>query len=441
MVHSCSTPSGRAATTIALSDKQPARDSWQKDKLMDTSRDRTAGIEGGNASIRLRYSRQFQHSGHTHSIDAEATLPVGADQEARELVVRELEAGVDQLARQIVQRSVRASDESRTPPALRTETPGSTPSAHARRPAEPAAVTSPLTRTPVSESMPTAPTAVGERTVRLADFINVIKRYWDMSPQEAMRLLKVKSLDGLNYREAFNSLKVIVESEGRGARASGTQPPLSRPVVEAPRQNSQNRRITTAAPDSRPPTNQATSSPGLHTQGQTALKEDTLPTPAPPVEPASLHERRREPPPDVEATGSPKTPIPIQIGVVRDLSTRASYAFEEEDDPSSLDQESPAFSAEQSAASEQARTKFDELKKIRGSSAASAQRLNVLHNVVGDQISAAELLSLVQGIWGASTLKKLKNEQVESLISWAKGDYFAEEAQAVLILLTQPEEE
>jgi hypothetical protein len=290
--------------------------------------------------------------------------------------------------------------------------------------------------------MPTAPTAVGERTVRLADFINVIKRYWDMSPQEAMRLLKVKSLDGLNYREAFNSLKTIVESENRGVRTSGTQAALSRPVIEAPQQN---RRISTTPPDSRPPTNQAMSSSGPHTQGQAALKEGTQPGPLPttpsPIESATLNERRRDLPPAADGASSPKAPIPIQIGVVRDLSTRTSYAFEEEDEPTPSDHENSAFAGEQSAASEQARTKLDELKKIRGSSAASAPRLNVLHNVVGEQISAAELLSLVQGIWGTSTLKKLKNEQVESLISWAKGDYFADEAQDLLTLLAQEEEE
>ncbi len=58
---------------------------------MDTSRDRAAGVEG-DASIRLRYSRQFQQSGHSHTIDAEATLPIGASQEVREQVIRELEA-------------------------------------------------------------------------------------------------------------------------------------------------------------------------------------------------------------------------------------------------------------------------------------------------------------------------------------------------------------
>lgn len=409
---------------------------------MDTSRDRTAGSEGSAASIRLRYSRQFQHNGHTHSIDAEATLPVGAHREAREQVIREVEAGVDQLARQIVQHSVRNADERRSPPAPRAETTGAAapspaPPANAHRSAEPAAVASPPTRMPVSETMPVAPTAVGERTVRLADFINVIKRYWDMSPQDAMRLLKVKSLDGLNYREAFNSLKTLVDSGERGARPQVAQSAPTRPVIEAPRQN---RRLPTAPSDARSSTNQATSS-GLQAQGQAALKESTLagplPTTPPPLEAAPPQAHRHDGPSGTETSGTSKTSLPIQPGVVHDLSARTSYGFAEEDEPASSDAENTSFTAEQNAA----RAKLSELKAIRGSSAASAQRLHVLHNVVGEQISATELLNLVQGIWSAGTLKKLKNEQAESLISWAKGDYFADEAQVILTLLAREEEE
>jgi hypothetical protein len=354
---------------------------------------------------------------------------MGADQEAREQMIRELEMGVDQLARQVALRTARSPDERRVQPAPRTSATAASSPAVANSAPEPAA---PITRPPVSETIPAVPVAAGERTVRLADFINVIKKYWDMSPQEAMRLLRVKSLDGLNYREAFNSLKTIVESEGRNARTPGTQTQStpSRPVVEAPRQ-----RTTSSSSDSRPPTHQATSSSGIHTQGQAALKEGGR---SMPVGPAASAESRYEPQPEMDFAGSPKAPIPIQIGVVRDISARASYAFEEEDEPTSQGED--LVRVDQSVVSSQARTRLDELKKTRGSSMASAQRLNVLHNVVGEQLNTAQMQNLVQKVWGASTLKKLKNEQVESLISWAKGDYFADEALAVLALLSQEEE-
>jgi hypothetical protein len=408
---------------------------------MDTSRDRAAGVKGG-ASIRLRYSRQFQQSGHSHTIDAEATLPIGASQEMREQVIHELEAEVDLLARQIVQRAGRPFEERRAHPLARPSAPGPAP----MRSAEPASATQPATRAPVSETMPAVPAPAGERTIRLADFINVIKRHWDMSPQEAMRLLKVKSLDGLNYREAYNSLKAIVEAEGRSARPSGSQTPPapSRPIVEAPRQGN---RTGSSAPDARPPTNQATSAPGVHTQGSTALREGTRPAPLSPstatplVESAPTNDRHREPQAGVDFAGSPKAPIPIQIGVVRDVSARAAYKFEEEDEPDLSDEEDFALPADRSATSLQAQSKLDELRKIRGNSPASAPRLNVLHNVIHGQISEDQLQELIRGVWGIHTPKKLKNEQVESLISWAKGDYFADEATDLLNLLAQAEEE
>lgn len=409
---------------------------------MDTSRDRAAGVEGG-ASIRLRYSRQFQQSGHSHTIDAEAMLPVGTSQEVREQVIRELETEVDLLARQVALRTTRSFEERRAQPSPRPGASGSSLPQTANRAAEPAAP--PATRAPVSETMPAVPAPAGERTIRLADFINVIKKHWDMSPQEAMRLLKVKSLDGLNYREAFNSLKAIVESEDRNARPSSSQaqPAPSRPVVEAPRQGN---RTTTQPSNSRPPTNQATPAPGAHTQGSTALREGarlappTSPASAPAAESALTNDRRHEPQAGVDFAGSPKAPIPIQLGVIRDISARTPYKFEEEEESDLSDDEEFELPVDRSAASLQARSKLEELKKVRGNSAASAQRLNVLHNVVDGLISEEELLNLVQGVWGVNTLKKLKNEQVESLISWAKGDNFADEALALLDLLSQEEE-
>src|SRR5260221_9857897 len=65
---------------------------------------RGAANTGGTA-IRLKYSRQFQQGGHTHTIDAEATLAAGIAPEQRERTTRELEASVELLARQINRRA------------------------------------------------------------------------------------------------------------------------------------------------------------------------------------------------------------------------------------------------------------------------------------------------------------------------------------------------
>lgn len=417
---------------------------------MDTSRDRSANPEGGT-SIRLRYSRQFQSGGHAHNIDAEAMLPIGASQERREQIIRELETGVEQLARQIVQRTGRPVDEARAQTQSRTGASSAPVPMAANRTAEltssppprAASTTAPITRAPVSESMPAAPSSSGERTIRLADFINAIKKYWEMSPQEAMQRLNVKSLDGLNYREAFNSLKAIMDAEGKGlpARNPQAQRGTTRPVVEAPRQ------VNRDAPpqaNSRPPTNQTTNAASTRTQGQAALKEVARPAPPtiPVATPASeADEARREPQAGVDFAGSPRAPIPIQLGVVRDLSSRTTYQFDEEDELDLSDEEEEfELPGDQSAARVEAVRRLEELKGARGNNAASAGRLNVLNNVIDSQISEEQLQQIIQGVWSINSKKKLKTEQVEALISWAKGDYFADEAEALLDLLAEKEE-
>jgi hypothetical protein len=63
--------------------------------------------------------------------------------------------------------------------------------------------------------------------------------------------------------------------------------------------------------------------------------------------------------------------------------------------------------------------------------------LKVLHNVTDSQVSEEQVLQLAQGVWGVTSLKKLKNDQVEALISWAKTDDFVGEAENVLLLIQE----
>lgn len=289
--------------------------------------------------------------------------------------------------------------------------------------------------------MPAAPTVSGERTVRLADFINVIKKYWDMSPQEAMKLLEVKTLDGLNYREAFNSLKAIMDKNARTSRSTApASTPRPTPIIEAPRQPN---RGGPPSPTPRSPVNSTTTTtPGARTQGQAALKETTRPAPptrpvtAPVSEPQAEPEgeQPREPEAGVDFAGSPRAPIPIQLGVVRDIVPR-SYKFEEEEEEEDFelpDEEDPDRGV--------AQKKLEELKGTRGNNAASAERLTVLNNVIDSQVSEQQLQKILQTAWGITNKKKLKNAQVEALISWAKEDFFVEEAEAMLRLIEEGEQ-
>lgn len=118
--------------------------------------------------------------------------------------------------------------------------------------------------------------------------------------------------------------------------------------------------------------------------------------------------------------------IPIKDEMIRD-APRKVYKFDEE-----LEEEKEEESEEQQVI---ARLKLDELKEVRGTSPASPARLTALQNVLNSQISEEQLQHLIQNAWGVPSVKKLKVDQVEALISWAKEDYFLEEVESVLALI------
>jgi len=122
---------------------------------------------------------------------------------------------------------------------------------------------------------------------------------------------------------------------------------------------------------------------------------------------------------------------------------RSPYGFDEEDDQEDEEmvfdngddgEERHALSAEELL---RARNIVSKMRDVHGSSAASPSRLTVLQNITSTQISQEQLQELMQAFWGTTTTKKLKADQVEELISWAKEDEFPEEVEAVLMLLEE----
>jgi hypothetical protein len=377
--------------------------------------------EPATGMIRLHYSRQFQSSGQAHTIEAECLLPVGASQEMREQVVRELEASVGQLVHQITRQSTRPSE------AVRSQ--ATTFNRPAQTPTPPEAPRSgpSTTRVPVSDSMPTTPASSGERKIRLPDFINVIKKHWDMSPQEAMKLLNVQNLDGLNYREAYNTLKTLIERRNAGMQAPSTQYNSTRPIPAPPDAPRSPNRGTPPASDTHAPTNMMIMP---RTQNQPSPRT-TLVVPS-----EQESQPRTEPEPGVDFAGSSKAPIPIKFGTVREIAPPAHRFDEEEDHENDEEYDLP----EESTANHlSGKLKLDELKELRGNTVASAGRLKVLDNVIGEQVNEEQLQKIMQAAWGITTAKKLKAEQIEGLINWAKEDSFEEEAQAVLAWIAEGE--
>ncbi|TMD48495.1 MAG: hypothetical protein E6I93_13355 [Chloroflexi bacterium] len=186
------------------------------------------------------------------------------------------------------------------------------------------------------------------------------------------------------------------------------------------------------------------------------------PKPAPPAAPVASTNRAQpspvgssavpaKPAPSASSTPSAHSPLPgppnIPVYPMRGGPVREAprvYKFDEEEEEmegveeANREGESDKRESQNSMSDALARIKIDELKEKSGSSSAVSQgRLTVLHNLLDSQISDTQFQQLIQGIWNATSDKKLKQDQVEALISWAKEDYFVDELEVVLAVLNE----
>jgi len=255
----------------------------------------------------------------------------------------------------------------------------------------------------------------GSESMKLPQFIQFIKDKLDLSPKEAMDRLNVKTLTGVNLREAFEQLQQMMNQEGGGEtpgeqKEHETESGSSRPEAKKP-----------AAPV---PADE-------HIPARTQPPRSSADANATPPAPIAMHSANRKAPDILE----------IRHAVVREVPPGSAFAEELEDEelgPDLGDDEDLDFLSELTEHERDfADDRLSKLREARGSSAASAARLQVLNNVIGEQLTKEQLLELIRGIWSVAALNKLKNEQVEALISWAKEDAFVEEAEVVLAFIQE----
>ena len=253
--------------------------------------------------------------------------------------------------------------------------------------------------------MPSVPGASGDASgsMTLPQFIQYIKDSLGLTPKQAMELLNVKTLSGLNLRDALERLQALVAHD-----AVSSAPTIPTPVVREPR---------AARPEAK--------------------------TPAPPSSPSTQPTQTPQPPATPPAPPKIQGIKEITNAVVRDASP--TYFTEEvdldggEEDGVDLGSDEgieflPELTDQEREIAEEI---FNKLKEARGSSAASDARLRVLNNVVNDQVSDAQLVQITSAVWSVNTFKKLKSDQVEALISWAKQDDFINEVEMVLMLIQE----
>lgn len=428
---------------------------------MDMHRNGRAGEYDG-PYIWLRYSTQFTRGGQAHTIEMEIPVPVGASAEQREQLIREAEAGIEQMYRQIEKRNAgrgqQPSDASRPPAApAQTGSHPAPPAAPARTPAPPVQVaaqtnardtsqaislpgkretaeTPSPARSSIGSEMPVTPSLSSTATgnIRLAEFIQIIRNDWGLTPKDAMELLQVPNLNNMNYRELLRQLEPLVEQRGKTAPKNTANATRSTPTP------------TPAAPAPRPPAPSSPSS-SSSTMRDASVRPAPSSPPSMPAQPAHVTNRSTTPPPQ-PASPKPATPAaspaldgpanipvyPLPASTLREAPR--SYRFDEEDNEA--EEAQGGNGEDENGMSEAlARIKIDDLRESRGTAIVSPARLTVLHNLLDSQISDTQFQQLIEGLWNINTDKKLKQDQVEALISWAKEDYFEDEVRAVIAVI------
>lgn len=427
--------------------------------------------EGAGDYIWLRYSTSITIAGRPRAIEIGIPMPIGADEEEREQLLREADAGMNQLTghvenriAQMLQRvqptqgnipaPIPTAKPSVNPPPRAVSRPASAPVSQQPTPQQPAPVTNntnqravaqaasqqeqqrevreakvettsvappeevapqtqPPTRATMGVSMPTTGDSSGNLSI--PQFIRVVKDRFDLNPTQAMEMLKLKSLSGVNLRD---KLEVLQHMQGQEANGNG----------QLDKNNEDD--ATNGVVDEKP------SKPERQSETP-ASKLPTVKTPSNPLPPTRPNMS------DTSGTARSQASRPPTTGNVRD--GRATYFDEEEEFEDILaeleeDNELEAMEQPRELTPQERLHAKDLVSKFResqGAALANPARLRVLNNVTDGQVSEEEIQDLIQGIWGMSSIKKLKVDQVESLISWAKEDDFMTDVKIVLLLLEE----
>ena len=439
--------------------------------------------DGTGQHIWLRYTMQYSKDGHTHTIEMGISVPLGASTETREQLLREADTGMSQLIQHVEQRvsqalgqvenshvtsnqgiAATASQTTPSPNVTKTEstpapippkqsTPDQSVPAQARpankptsipapepttrvpnlqrtssRTAPPAAqpINVPPTRHSVGASMPSSLGPAGTGGIlTIGEFVSYVGTNWQLTPKQAMELLQVKSLSGINLREALERLQRIVAQNASGGTSIAQQPQQQGPQMSI---------VRDPLPIVTPPVSSNTPAaplPAQPSQSTAIQRQDTdldeLPT-------RPTDEALKEPEQVYESNV-------IELRVAR--PALPAVGFDEETDENEEledleDFDNLSLSTEISAERlTRARDQINALREMQGAAVASAARLRVLRNAADEEVTTQQLEELVSGVWRIPSLQKLKVDQVEALISWAKQDYFLEEVEAVLVVLEE----
>ncbi|HEY7347688.1 MAG TPA: hypothetical protein VH599_05165 [Ktedonobacterales bacterium] len=392
------------------------------------------GPQDASDRIWLKQSVQFSVAGQVRTI--EIALPVRPDASAEEIerLLRQADAGLDQMTQHLnskvnklldqgkTQKTPVAADSSRRNPrdmrgleesasAVEGSGAGARPTGSGAPPTMAGAVSegADWSAPGPTEALPAAGSALDRK-----QFIAEIA-VLGLNPRQAMERLGVRTLDGVNLRQALEQLRLQLLHErpaSTGARAavedsgsSSAEGSLTRGVSSPPASGSPHRQ----APELKYTSLLSQAAPVEQTilrplpEGGLLIGDEEQPSADVAAQERNEHLRVRE---------RPRTPIPIRGE--RNLNSLQEQA--------------------------RARTLLERLRRLRGRlNPPSSDNLKAFRYVVEDQIGAEKTAALLQAIWSVSLPERLSPDQVAECIRWGKDDHFEEEVD-MLLRLTAAEE-
>lgn len=256
-----------------------------------------------------------------------------------------------------------------------------------------------------------------------------------LNPRQAMDRLGVRSLEGLNLREALESLR-------RQMLGATTDDDESEP--ETPVASTANKATPTVTPAAATPARyfeEEDDETILYSlEEEDDLAEDDVAPAGSETAAASFaasddtddtYEEDEEDEDDDLDEVPDLTPPPTPT---RQRSTSATRPADPAASRSTVRETPPAEPAASNGARTKATQLIGRLRAATGGSPANDYQRTAYRNIVEEELGKAQANALVRGLWRTTT-DRLSGEQLDALIRWGKEDTFGEEAVQVIALL------
>jgi hypothetical protein len=328
-------------------------------------------MERSGEQIWLRQSITQTIEGQTRTLEIGVSVRPGMSAEQIEALLREADAGMRRLSLHL--------DSQAAALAGPTSSGEDAHNAHAEpepvsqpRPAAP--ISRPATNSVAAPPPPAPPTPVSappQEELSVKDFVAAVTTELGLNPKQAMSALNVKSLAGLNLREALEMLRrqALGPADRAPSPASTTERSVPPPAIP-------------------PPT-----TPPHYFDEEDGEFEVTFHLDDDDDDPSDL-----ESVPDFDAM--PTSKKTVEAGEARGRALQI----------------------------------VGQMRKASGGGAATSMQKSAFRNIIQNELGEQDARALVQGLWKVS-VERLGAEQLDALLSWGKQETFGEEAQLVLAAL------